>query len=146
MSNFLQENKDDEFTPMEMEEFLKSAFDREFGQSGSSEDSPYIELKVVNSAFNRRIREFDLVNNGYKSIESFLLSAFDLYSREIFEAVEEFNLIKTISYFSAEFERAFHIDDQSESVIEKRDIYIPSKIREIDSSTNFKRALPEGFN
>lgn len=100
-------------------------------------DIPRVELKT-NSAFGRRIREFDLVNNGYKIIEEFLISAFEIYQVKISEAIAEFNLIKTISYFSAEFERSFHVDDDSDPITEKREIHIPTKNSEINSTTDLR--------
>lgn len=57
-------------------------------------ESPRVELRVSNSACGRRIREFVLINKGYKHIEEFLLSAFELYKQKIVETVTEFDLIK----------------------------------------------------
>lgn len=104
----------------------------EFNESGV----PHVELVVVNSAFNRRVREFEILNHGYKNIEEFLLSAFEIYRLQLSQAVAEFNLIKTVSYFNAEFERSFHVDHQSDVLTEKRDIHIPTKNHVISSSTD----------
>lgn len=97
---------------------------------------PRVELKVSNSAFGRRVIEFELVNVGYKDIEDFLIGAFNLYESQIVEAVTQFDMIKTLSYFSAEFERAFVKDEHSDPLFEKRLVHIPTKVKEIDSSTN----------
>lgn len=45
-------------------------------------------------------------------------------------------MIKVVSYFSADFERAFVSDEQSEPLFEKKLIYIPAKVEEIDLTTN----------
>lgn len=116
----------------EMENFLRDAFDREFSDS----ESPYVQLQVPNSAFGRRIREFDLVNNGFTDIEPFLLGAFDLYQSQILEAVQQFDMIKSLSYFTAEFERAFQSDEYSDPIFEKRTVHIPTIVKEIDRNTN----------
>lgn len=103
----------------------------------SVNDYPHVKLQETNSAFGRRMHEFDLVNNGFKDIEEFLLNAFELYRAQIINAIAQFDLIKTLSYFIAEFERSFQNDDQqSEPLHEKRMIYIPSIIKEIDSSSD----------
>lgn len=57
---------------------------------------------------------------------------------KILEAVSEFDLIKTVSYFSAEFERSFHVDEDGDVLTEKRDIHIPTKNVEISSATDLR--------
>lgn len=52
---------------------------------------------VLKSAFNRRIREFEILNHGFKNIEEFLLSALEVYHVQLSKAVAEFNLIKTFN-------------------------------------------------
>lgn len=99
---------------------------------------PYVEFEASNSAYDRRIREFKIVNNGFKNIEEFLIAAFEIYQVEITKAVAEFNLIKTVSYFTAEFERSFHIDELSDVLSEKREIHIPSKNHEISSTSDLR--------
>lgn len=116
----------------EMENFLSDAFDREFSDS----ENPHVQLQVPNSAFGRRIREFDLVNKGFTDIEPFLLSAFDLYQSQILEAVRQFDMIKTLSYFTAVFERSFQSDENSDPIFEKRTAHIPTIVKEIDRNTN----------
>lgn len=83
--------------------------------ASNESEVPHVELKVLNSAFNHRKREFEILNDGYKNIEEFLLSAFEVYRLQLAEAVEEFNLIKTVSYFNGVFERSFLIDEQSDT-------------------------------
>lgn len=104
------------------------------------EAEPYVELEWTNSAFDRRIREFKIRNNGFKKIEEFLVSAFDIYKVELAKAVSEYNLVKTTSYFCAEFERSFHVDgdDDHDIVTEKREVHIPTKNREINSTTDLR--------
>lgn len=57
---------------------------------------------------------------------------------EPFMSVEvlEFDLIKTVSYFNAEFERSFQALDHGETLFENREIHIPMKSHEINSSTD----------
>lgn len=84
-------NSERAFSDGELEEFLTSTFEREFDVVDEIVDvdavavgeNPHIELKELNSAFARRIREFELVNIGYRHIEHFLLNAFELYQNEI---------------------------------------------------------------
>lgn len=45
-------------------------------------------------------------------------------------------MIKSVSYFCAIFERKFHVDDKSEPIVEKREVYLPTKTLEIDRSTD----------
>lgn len=99
-------------------------------------ESPHVELRETNSAFGRRIEEFELVNKGYKNIEEFLLSSFELYKQKISEAVSKFNLIKAVAYFNGEFERSFHVDDESNTLVEKRKIHVATKVQEINSTTD----------
>lgn len=90
----------------EIDEFVNETFDRgEFPVSNdveipnvSADDSetPYVELQDSNSAFGRRIREFKIINFGFKDIERFLLSAYEPYQTKITKAVTEFNTIKTL--------------------------------------------------
>lgn len=100
------------------------------------EEIPHVELQVSNSAFGRRIREFNINNFGYRDIERFLSSAFELYQSEIIEALTEFNIIKTLSYFIAEFERAFVNNEYESPTFEKRLIHIPTIVMELHESTN----------
>lgn len=131
MSNFEQET-DEPFSHMELDDFLRSEFDREFEVN----ENPTVELRISNSAFGNRVREFDLVNSGYIHIEEFLANTFELFERQIDEALNRFKMIKTVCYLSADFERAFVSDDQSDPLFEKRLIYIPTKVKEINTSTN----------
>lgn len=89
---------------------------------------PHVELEVLDSAFNQRIREFKTLNHGYKNVEEFLLSAFEVYRLQLSSAVAEFDLIKSVSYFNREFERSFLVDDESDVLTEKRDIHIPTSL------------------
>lgn len=133
MSNQEQEFNEG-FSQAGLEEFLNSAFDHEFADA----EFPRVELHESGSAFGRRIREFKLVNKGYKNIEEFAVNAFEIYRDQLSKAIAEFHLIKTISYFCAEFERSFHIDDSSEALSEKREIHIPTKNHEINSATDLR--------
>lgn len=53
----------------------------------SVNDYPHVKLQETNSAFGRRMHEFDLVNIGFKDIEEFLLNAFELYRAQIINAI-----------------------------------------------------------
>lgn len=134
MANLENIEAEREMTQSEMEEFLNSAFEREFDDS----ELPRVEFKIVNSAFDHHIREFKLMNHGFKNIKEFLLNAFELYRAQLAAAVTRFKLIKTVSYLNAEFERSFHVDDESDILTEKRDIHIPTKNHVINSTTNLR--------
>lgn len=99
-----------------------------------------IEFQETNSAFGNRIREFDLVNMGFKHIQQFMMSAFDLYEEKITESVRQYNMIKTLSYFIVELERAFEnpTNSQYDPIFEKRTVYITTLAREIDYSTDIE--------
>lgn len=103
------------------------------------DEIPRVEFRDVKSAFGRRIREFEIVNIGFKSIEEFLVSAFEIYQVEISKAIAEFKLIKTVSYLSAEFERSFHVDADYNVLSEYRDIHLPTKNCEIDTTTDLRK-------
>lgn len=107
----------------------------------SDREIPRVELQVANSAFGRRIRQFELVNHGYKHTEDFLHNSFTYYEPQINEAVLDFDMIKTVSYFSAEFERSVEKVGQSDPILEKRDIHIPTVMRSIYVNTD----IPEHF-
>lgn len=98
------------------------------------DEIPHVELQNTNSSFSKRIREFDIVNFGFERIEEFLSNSFDLFEEQLVGALQRFNMVKTICYFNAEFERAFVTDEHSDPLFEKRLIYIPTKANEIDLS------------
>lgn len=89
----------------EMEDFLRNSFDSEF---------PHVNL----SAFANNISEFELVNMGHIDIEEFLKNAYKKYEVEIVKAVKKFKMIKSLSYFCAEFERATAEEQQSDPLFE----------------------------
>lgn len=122
------ENNESEFLPMESD-----AREPEI-----ENEDPKVEIMITNSAFGNRIREFDLVNFGYVDLEEFLLNCFSHFQQEISKVLKQFKLIKTISYLSADFERAFVIEEQSDPLFEKRLIHIPTRVKEISSATNIE--------
>lgn len=79
------------------------------------------------------------MNIGYKHIEEFLLNTFILYEAQIKKSLLQFDVIKSISYFSAEFERSFQNDENSDPLLEKRTVHIPSKMLEIYSNTDLEK-------
>lgn len=65
-----------------------------------------VELQFRNSAFDRRISTFAIVNKVQRvSIVEFLKDAFDIYESEMNRAVELNNMVKSISILTAEFEK-----------------------------------------
>lgn len=105
-------------------------------QEHSGAEIPHVELQLSNSAFGKRIREFNILNFGHRSIDDFLIHSFNIYESQIAESVSRFNMIKTLSYFSGEFERSFVHEDNRDPLFERRLIYVPTKVKEISSSTN----------
>lgn len=120
----------------ELEEFLRDEFEREFPDS--EDEIPHVEFRETNSAFGKRIREFDLVNHGFKDIDGFLLNALNEYKKQMDKSVKEYKLVKTISYFKVEFERAFVNEGEKDSLLEKRTIHLPTKMKEIDSTVDIE--------
>lgn len=110
----------------------------EHGEDGDQE-IPSVKLMISNSAFGRRVRQFELQNIGHKHIDLFLLDAFKLYEQEINEALSVFDVIKSISYFSADFEKIIERSDQNEPLLEKRTVHIPTKMAEIYLNTDLRK-------
>lgn len=108
-----------------------------------------VELEVLESTFNNRIREFNINNRGFKHMEEFFINAFKIYESEINETVNQFDFIKTLSYFIAVFKRAFIANEHEEPLFEKRVVHIPTKTIEINKTTNvsehFKNNIVDYF-
>lgn len=103
---------------------------------GESSKTPEVELKIANSAFGRRIHEFEIKSHGFTTeIDPFFSSAFNLYEGQINKSVQEIQMIKTVSYFSAEFEKPFD-DSGSSQLQEKRVVHIPTKTKIITERTD----------
>lgn len=136
-------NESDNVGDIDQEMLLESGNnDHQQGDDSDNADgeNPHVELRESNSAFNRRIREFELINFGYKDIERFLLKAFEQYQSKIIEAVNQYRIIKTLSYFNADFERAFVTNELNENpTVEKRTIYIPTTVKEISKTTDLSK-------
>lgn len=71
--------------------------------------SDLVELQVVESAFERRIRTFAIVNKDdvLLDVEKFLENAAHLYKAELKHVLHDFNIIKTMSILAADFEKKF---------------------------------------
>lgn len=81
----------------------KKVFLSKFNASNMGET---VELQGRNSAFDRRIRTFAIVNKVPRlDVDDFLKDAFHIYEREIVNAVEEYNMIKSMTIFVAEYEK-----------------------------------------
>lgn len=97
---------------------------------------PQVELEVLESTFNNRIREFNINNRGFKHTEEFFINSFKIYESEINKSVNQFDFIKTFSYFIAVFKRSFIANEHDEPLFEKKLIHIPTKTLEINKTTN----------
>ncbi|XP_055306011.1 uncharacterized protein LOC129570437 [Sitodiplosis mosellana] len=65
-----------------------------------------VELEVCESAFNKRLRTFNIVNKVARvDIEEFLWDAFDIYKSEISSIHELHNMVKSSTTLVAEFEK-----------------------------------------
>lgn len=135
MSDYSNSDGDWPMNGEELDDFLRDSFNREFPEEIPQ---PHVEFRETNSAFANNITEFDLVNVGFIGVDDFLTNAFEIYEQKIGEAVKKFKMIKTLSYFYAEFERAFVVDEKNDPLYEKRTIHIPMKSKEIDSFTNIE--------
>lgn len=70
-----------------------------------SNTSDRVELQVRNSAFNRRIYTFAIINKDHIDIRAFLNDAFHIYKSELSQILEEHHIVKTNTKFGAEFEK-----------------------------------------
>lgn len=64
-----------------------------------------VELQVLNSAYNRRIHTFAIVNKTHFDVEKFLNDAFFLYQSEVLQTLETHNMVKTMAILIAIFEK-----------------------------------------
>lgn len=59
------------------------------------------------------------------------MNAYKKYEEKIVEAVRKFKMIKSLSYFCVEFERAFVDEKQRDPLFEKRTVHITVKSKEM---------------
>lgn len=135
MSDYSNSDGDRPMSGEEMDDFLRDSFNREFPEENPQ---PHVQFRKTNSAFANNITEFDLVNVGFIGVDDFLTKAFEIYKKKIMQAVKQFKMIKTLSYFCAEFERGFVDENQLDPVFEKRTIHIPVKTKEMDFYTDIE--------
>jgi len=64
-----------------------------------------VEFQTLESAFNKRIHAFSILNKDHTKIEEFLSDAFHIYEREILSSMEKYPTIKSMTIFVAEFEK-----------------------------------------
>lgn len=78
--------------------------------------SENVVLQVRDSAFNRRIRTFAIVNKvQHIDIEAFLKDAFYIYRTELTRTLEERNMVKTMTIFVAEFQKIIPRANENEN-------------------------------
>lgn len=75
----------------------------------------HVELQNRESAFNRRIRTFAIVNKDHIDLRGFLNDAFNLYWEEVFRTLQEHNIIKTSTVLISLFEKTITDLDNPES-------------------------------
>lgn len=80
-------------------------------------NSDRVELQVRERAFNRRIRTFAIVNKAHIDIDPFLDDAYPIYQSELSRLIEEYTFVKTLTIFTAEFEKIIdNVIESSEQV------------------------------
>lgn len=104
-----------------------------------------VELQIRERAFNRRIHTFAIVNKNHVDIEDFLSDAYHQYQSEVLRILNEFNIVKSMTIFAAEFEKKnvnLNNDDgdadgnsSSEQTI-KQTLYLTTSNKVIDLETN----------
>lgn len=76
--------------------------------------SEHVTLQVRESAYNRRIHTFAVVNNQHLDIQQFMNDAFHIYQSELVRTLEQHNnIVKTMSILVAEFEKNIPTMDEN---------------------------------
>lgn len=65
-----------------------------------------VELQILDSAFEKRIHTFAIINNEHIDIGEFLKDAFHLYKIELISVLREHSMVKTKAVLIAEFEKS----------------------------------------
>lgn len=93
-----------------------------------------VELRIRKRAFYNRIHTFAIINNDHIDVEPFLKDAFHHYKSEVMRILNEFNIVKSITIFVAEFEKKVaNVSEQSADVnqdLNKDDAAADSSISE----------------
>lgn len=69
------------------------------------DETARVELKMLESAFDRRILSFAIVNISHLDIHLFMNDAFELYKTEVNRVLESFQMIKSMAILRVEFEK-----------------------------------------
>lgn len=97
--------------------------------------SSKIEFVQRESAFQRRLYTFAVINREHIDIKEFLLDVFDYFDAEVRGILELHYIIKLNGNFSAVFEKAI----ESSDLKEKQTIYINSQTAVIDVDTDLSQ-------
>lgn len=73
-----------------------------------------VELQVLETAFERRIHNFAIVNKEHIDIAEFLNDSFDIYQTELKRNLEEYNMVKSMSILVAEYEKKIYPTNNNE--------------------------------
>lgn len=104
-----------------------------------------VELQIRDRVFNRRIHTFAIVNKDHIDIESFLNDAFHIYESEVTRILEEFNIVKSLTIFAAEFEKKItNVNDQVNRDGQSAHVNLDSDIGDGDASDSDSEAMTGG--
>lgn len=96
-----------------------------------------IQFELRETAFDRRIQTFAIINRIYMDITEFLRSAYYHFYTELQEILTNYPLVKVNACLEAEFQKVFEKD--GESLREKQTIYINTKSKIIGNETDLNK-------
>lgn len=101
-----------------------------------------VELQVRESAFEKRIHTFAIVNNNHLDILEFMHDALSIYQSELTRNLEVQNIVKSMTILIAEFEKTVSIPNEndpsnsSDERVIKETLYFPTPSLIIDLAMN----------
>lgn len=107
-------------------------------EKNSKNMNPSVELQVRESAFEKRIHTFAIVNNNHGDILEFMRAAFPIYQSELLRNLEVHNIVKSMTILVAEFEKQITTINEndasngSEERTIKETLYFPTPNMMID--------------
>lgn len=88
-----------------------------------------ISLQVRESAFNKRIHTFAILNNTHIDVRQFLEESSILFKSELQKTIDKHNMVKVMAILCAEFEKRVmvNVDDaHSDEQVVKETLYFPT--------------------
>lgn len=104
--------------------------------------SENIECESRETAFQRRLQTFAIINKNHTDLQEFLRDAFHYFNEKIVQVLETFNMVKVSACLAAEFEKTVQKDDGG-SATEKQAIFIHTKSDIIDPNMDLREFYDE---